>query len=89
MTPTPCRPSAARRKFWCVHYPRSLDLAVQHDWASFTCQECQEFAPVEYDRDELLADYAACRGLILAIFHPEAVKYYKHSRLSDVAEDVF
>lgn len=89
MTPTPCRPSAARRQFWCAHYDQCLDYAVRAYWHSFTCEKCQAFTPIQCDRDELLADSVGCRALIMAIFHPGAVSCARRSTLGKVAEEVF
>ncbi len=73
MNPVPAEPmirdlERPRRKLWCAHYERCLDLAAGKHWKGFTCAKCKDFQQIEWTREDYKRDELACQGLMAALF---------------------
>ncbi|MGV8073891.1 MAG: hypothetical protein AB2L11_04970 [Syntrophobacteraceae bacterium] len=56
-------PNEVRRFLFCQHYDTCLEHAIKSCWESFSCEKCQCYERVEWDREQWAEDYSRCMTL--------------------------
>jgi hypothetical protein len=63
--------NAVYRRVLCSHYDQCLNHAVENDWESFSCRQCDAYSSPDWSESRWMEDRERCLALVGAVVRPE------------------